>query len=106
MAAALDESALRSEMERLLLRHHHLVEASTPAPCTWVIEQRTLCWHVVLGEAFEPDIDIEQFDEVLVIRARVGGDLHVALIPVPGEFRASAPRCVFRAQVLEVRFGR
>jgi len=99
-----DEPSLRAEMEQLFLRHRHLLAEAHSVPCTWVLEERGLCWHVVLDDALEPDIDIEQLHDALIIRARVGNEVREALILVPGRFRESTPRCAFRSQLLEIRF--
>jgi len=104
MSAAPDEATLQTEMDHLLLRHRHLLAEARRAPCSWLIEENALCWHVVVGEALEPDIDIEDLQEVLVIRARVGRRVRVALVAVPHQFRAAVPHCVFHAEVLEIRF--
>ena len=105
MSAAPDEATLQTEMDHLVLRHRHLLAEARRAPCSWLIEENALCWHVVLEDALEPDIDIEDLQEVLVIRARIGSQLHVALVPIPNRFRAAAPRCLFHTEVLEIRFA-
>ena len=105
MEPSLDESALRSEVERVLRRYRHLLEESRPAPCGWVLEERTLRWHVVVGEALEPDIDVEELPDLLVVRARVGREVRQALVPIPDPFRGKAPRCVLRSQLFEIRFA-
>ena len=101
----LDEDELRSEVERLLRCHGHLVAEATRAPVSWVLEERTLRWHVVVGDALEPDIDIEELPELLIVRARVGREIRHALVPVPRPFRGTTPRCVLRSQLFEIRFG-
>jgi hypothetical protein len=105
MDPALDEQELRAEVERLMRRYRHLVAGTHRAPCSWVLEERTLRWHIVVGDALEPDIDVEQLPDVLVVRAQVGREVHEALIPVPDPFRGAAPRCVLRSQLFEIRFA-
>jgi len=105
MSAAPDEATLQTEMDRLLARHGHLLAEARRAPCSWVLEENALCWHVVLEDALEPDIDIEDLQEVLVIRARIGSRMHAALVPIPSRFRAATPLCLFHTEVLEIRFA-
>ena len=105
MDPSLDEQVLRTEVDSLLRRHRHLMAEALRAPCSWVLEERTLRWHVVVGDALEPDIDIEQLPDVLIVRARIGGEVRQALVPVPNPFRGKAPRCVLRAHLFEIRFA-
>lgn len=105
MEPSLDETTLRSEVDRVLRRYRHLLEEARRAPCSWVLEERTLRWHVVVGDALEPDIDVEQLPDILIVRARVGHEVRQALIAIPDPFRGKVPRCVLRAQLFEIRFA-
>ena len=103
---------IRREIRQLRERHRALVGDQRGAPTSWEADESTLCWHVVLHEVLEPDIDIELLDEVLIVRARrdsgpdAGSDAGVCevLLPVPASYRPASPRCVYRSEVLEVRF--
>ena len=105
MDSSLDEQALRAEVDRLLRRYRHLIAEENRAPCSWVLEERTLRWHVVVGDALEPDIDVEQLQDVFIVRARVGREVRQALVPVPDRFRGRTPRCVLRSHLFEIRFA-
>ncbi|MHC4952817.1 MAG: hypothetical protein ACYTGZ_02930 [Planctomycetota bacterium] len=104
MANEIDRESLREEIRRLRARYRETLSEAADAPSTWVLEERSLCWHVVLGDVAEPDIDIEEMHEALVVRARAESGMCQALVPVPGTFRRSRPRYAFRAEVLEIRF--
>lgn len=105
MAAAENRESIRREIRALRERYRALVGAATTSvPTTWEADSTSLCWHVVLHEVLEPDIDIERLEEVLIVRARSDAGLCEVLLPVPAGYRRAAPRCVYRADVLEVWF--
>ena len=104
MAAAENRETIRREIRALRERYRALVGARGSVPTTWEADETSLCWHVVLHEVLEPDIDIERLEEVIVVRARSDAGLCEVVLPVPAGYRRAAPRCVYRADVLEVWF--
>ena len=73
------------------------------APCAWELIEEALCWHVVLRDAVEPDVDVEVVDSVLMVRATVANEFRHALLPIPAAFDAAHARIRFEGGVLEVR---
>ncbi|MHC4957648.1 MAG: hypothetical protein ACYTGN_04675 [Planctomycetota bacterium] len=97
---------VEQEMARARRRYAWLlmeVADAHEAPCTWELMEEALCWHVVLRDAVEPDVDVEILDQALVVRATVADRLRHALLPVPAPFDAAHARIRFQAGVLEVR---
>jgi len=94
------------EMTRARRRYAWLlmeIADALDAPCAWELTEEALCWHVVLRDAVEPDVDVEVLDQALVVRATVADRLRHALLPIPAPFDASHTRIRFEAGVLEVR---
>ena len=101
---------VRTEVEREMAsarrRYTWLLLQTTDAleaPCAWELIEESLCWHVVLRDAMEPDVDVEVVDSVLMVRATVANELRHALLPVPAAFDAARARIRFEGGVLEVR---
>lgn len=100
---------LAQEIERLRRRYASVFE-DTPdaveAASVWEVAEETLCWHVVLRDALEPDIDVELLGDAIVVRAAPEertGCLRQTILPVPSPFDASRSVVRFDAGVLEIR---
>jgi hypothetical protein len=100
---ALERSLLALEIERVRRRYVSLLEEAAEAPCAWELLDEGLCWHVVLRDALEPDVDVELLEDAIVVRAMVEGSLRLTLLPVPSPFRPPRPLLHFAAERLEVR---
>ena len=97
---------VETEMARARRRYAWLLMETADAleaPCTWELIEETLCWHVVLRDAVDPDVDVEILDEALVVRAIAADRLRHALLPIPTPFVTAHTRIRFEAGVLEVR---
>ena len=110
MSGSVEE--LAREIERLRRLHLAALEeaaAVLEAPCAWEMAEEVLCWHVVLRDVLEPDLDIEVLEDALVVRAAVEGSMGMlrrAVLPVPRPFDPRRPAIRFEAGVLEVRILR
>ena len=91
-------------IERVRRRYVSLLEeaAAHGAPTLWDVADQTLCWHVVLRDALEPDIDLEILPDAIVVRAG-GPTVWQTLLPVPPPYATRRPRIRFRGGVLEIR---
>jgi len=105
-----DPADLAREIERLRRLYAPLVFGDLPgareAPAAFDVERRALCWHVVLRDVLEPDVDVEVLEDALVVRARLEErSFRIALCPVPHPFDARRARLRFLGEVLEVRIA-
>jgi len=97
---------LEEEMARARSRYAWMlaeIAEALEAPCAWELIEEALCWHVVLRDAVEPDVDVEMLEEALIVRATIADRLRHALLPVPSPFQVAGARVRFKAGVLEVR---
>jgi hypothetical protein len=101
-----ERQALADAIDRILARYASWCEAAPAAPCIWELAERTLCWHVVLRDVVEPDIDVEVRGDALVVRAALGDTFLQAVLAVPRPFDTRCATVRFHASVLEVRVGR
>jgi hypothetical protein len=95
---------LASAIERVRRRYVSLLEQmprSRPAPAAWRLEEHALCWHVVLEDALEPDVDVQVLADALVVRA--ADPPWQTLLPVPFPFGLDHASIRFEAGVLHVR---
>jgi hypothetical protein len=101
-----DRQAVADAIERILARYASWREAAPAVPCMWELAERTLCWHVVLRDVDEPDIDVEVRGDALVVRAAFGDSFVQAVLAVPRPYDTCSATVRFHASVLEVRVGR
>ena len=105
----LRRSDLEAEIARARRRYAWLLAElaeALEAPCTWELLEEALCWHVVLRDALEPDVDVEVLEEALIVRADAADRMRQALLPVPPAFDVSRARIRFESGVLEIRVQR
>ena len=105
----LTRTDLELEMARARRRHAWLLAEITgalEAPCTWELLEEALCWHVVLRDALEPDVDVQVLEEALIVRAAAPDRMRQALLPVPAPFDAARMRIRFESGLLEIRIQR
>ena len=103
-------SGLAREIERLRRRHAAVlaeVAAAIEAPSAWELAGGTLCWHVVLCDVLEPDVDVEMLEDAVVVRgAAARGAMRLALLPVPPPYDVRRVAVRYRHGFLEVRIER
>jgi len=102
----IEADRLLREIRRLKRRYAAFleeVEAAHEAPSTWELEAETLCWHVVLRDVLEPDVDLELLEDAVVVRGAVEERVRLTVLPVPAPFDVRHPEVSLRGEVLEVR---
>jgi hypothetical protein len=100
----LSRETIAAEIERVRRRYLSLLETEREAPSTWELHGDAICWYVVLLDAFEPDIDVEVLEDVVIVRAPADGDaIRHCVLPIPASYRPDARSFRLRAGTLEVR---
>jgi hypothetical protein len=109
-----DRQDLAKEIDRLR-RYYAFLFEETPTAITaatvWDLAEDLLCWHVVLHDVLEPDIDVELLTDTIVVRAARGSSpptLSQAVLPVPAPFDPTRLDIRYQtgAGVLEIRIFR
>jgi len=102
----IEVAALAREVERVRRLYAWLlseVPGTREAQAVWELSGRTICWHVVLRDIDEPDIDVEMLPDAVVVRAGAEQGMRLAVLPLPAPFRPRRPVVRFAMGVLEVR---
>jgi len=95
--------AIAAEIERLHRHYLAMLGIDEEPPTTYELRESTLSWYVVLRDAVEPDVDIEILEDVVIVRAAVGGTVFQGVLPIPVPLRPDLDAVRFREGVLEVR---
>ena len=109
MISRLDMDASTTSIEvsitRIRKRYRTQLEEAPEAPTAWELLEGVLCWHVMLRDVLEPDIDLELLEDALLVRALVGGSLHHALLPIPRPYRFAPSQVRLRSSRLEIHLN-
>jgi len=99
----------RRELEEARARALRLVderEEASDLAARWSWSDDALIWQVEIGAAVEPDVDLEEVGDAIVVRVRRSGALPPgrAVVAAPRARAVAAVAVAFHDGALEVRF--